>query len=239
MRTSTITPLFLAAATTGIFMHHAQAEDLTSTGAATLLARTQAVNVKCDYLSASEKDDLNTLAAEAELALANKTDVKSTQAALATGRKRGQGANCSEAEQANVRKVLNAALAATQGPADAAAIVEPAVAIAPGVAAPLAVVVTPKKTVVVSAPVIARQKAVEIVAQPLAQPAKKPLAQYAELTARYYKARRCNSMPAASMASFYKTVVSAHYKVLAAYGRPTVAAVMQKAEADANEASCG
>ena len=64
------------------------------------------------------------------------------------------------------------------------------------------------------------------------------LDQYAQLTQKYYLARRCNVMTYGEISSLYKNVVSTHTNVVANFGVAAVRGVMQKSEARAKSGSC-
>ena len=65
------------------------------------------------------------------------------------------------------------------------------------------------------------------------------LATYAAMTERYYRARRCNSMPRQAMNSFYRDIVATHHMMVKTYGVPAVAAVMHQSESTADHQGCG
>ena len=65
------------------------------------------------------------------------------------------------------------------------------------------------------------------------------LQSYAAMTERYYRARRCFSMPLRQMQSFYQDVVATHRVMVKTYGVPAVAAVMHQSESTADHQACG
>ncbi len=65
------------------------------------------------------------------------------------------------------------------------------------------------------------------------------LQSYAVMTERYYRARRCFSMPLRQMQSFYQDVVATHRVMVKTYGVPAVAAVMHQSESTADHQACG
>ena len=101
-----------------------------------LLAKSAVVDSKCNVLTVSERDELSTYVAKAEVAAAEKTTLDVTRSALSAGKKQGQAATCGtgasyEVKQTLVsaREAINAAqeesepseaVAAVQAPAPAA-----------------------------------------------------------------------------------------------------------------------
>jgi hypothetical protein len=65
------------------------------------------------------------------------------------------------------------------------------------------------------------------------------LQSYAEMTERYYRARRCFSMPIGQMKSFYQEIVATHHVMVKTYGVSAVAAVIHKSESTADHQTCG
>lgn len=98
-------------ATTVIFANQQQAlaQDAQARQAIELLARSQALDTKCKFLGDAEHDDLSSLLARAELALAQRTTVSITKQALEQGRTAGQSAACSADEQAQISLILSSA----------------------------------------------------------------------------------------------------------------------------------
>jgi hypothetical protein len=64
------------------------------------------------------------------------------------------------------------------------------------------------------------------------------LQSYAAMTERYYRARRCFSMPLRQMQSFYQDVVATHRVMVKTYGVSAVAAVMHQSESRADQQGC-
>jgi hypothetical protein len=71
-----------------------------------LLAKTMAADIKCQVLSPTERDQLQTFVAQAEIALAEQTNVPTTKAALARGRTTGAKIACDATTAKAVRGVL-------------------------------------------------------------------------------------------------------------------------------------
>ena len=95
-----------------------------------LLAKSAVVDNKCNVLTVSERDELSTYVAKAEVAAAEKTTLEVTRSALSAGKKQGQAAPCGSEASYEVKETLIAAReainAATQ---EEGAQAEPAAAI--------------------------------------------------------------------------------------------------------------
>jgi hypothetical protein len=102
----------LAAAAVLIFSWPALADVETAQQAAQMMARAQALDLKCNFLSFHERDKLSKFTARAELALANRESAEATKAAMKRGREAAQAATCSLNEKVNVQQILAAALQA-------------------------------------------------------------------------------------------------------------------------------
>jgi hypothetical protein len=202
------------------------ADDGQAQKAIELLARSQTVDAKCKFLNVAEHDDLSSLVARAELALAQRTTVDITKQALARGRNAGQNSQCSETEKAELQLILSSAKQAA-AMAPVAPVQEQVVSIKPA----LQLVKPPRiKTVSNTMPVL-KQKT---------SPKKNAgLAQYASITEHYYLALRCGTLSSRKISGLYQTVVSTHEAVLTSFGRTAVATVMQQSEAKANAQNCG
>ena len=205
-----------------IFVSPTLAQTVGASTAAQLLAKTQVVDSKCHYLGSSQHDELSSLVAKAEVALASQSDVATTKSTMAAGRASGRSAVCSDVLKAEVESVLSAALQASQMSGSA---------------------VNPEQ---------ARGSTVTISSQPtpnlqtsepaIAVPKRKfigGLETYAAMTERYYKARRCFSMPRNQMNSFYQEVVATHQVMVKTYGIKAVATVMHQSESSADHQACG
>ncbi len=71
-----------------------------------LLAKTMAADIKCQVLSPNERDQLQTFVAQAEIALAEQTNVPTTKAALERGRVTGGKIACDATTAKAIRGVL-------------------------------------------------------------------------------------------------------------------------------------
>jgi hypothetical protein len=95
-----------------------------------LLAKSTVVDNKCNVLTVSERDELSTYVAKAEVAGAEKTTLAVTRSALASGRKEGQAAPCGTEAGNEVRETLIAAREAINGAEqEKSSVAQPAVVI--------------------------------------------------------------------------------------------------------------
>jgi hypothetical protein len=196
---------------------NARAETVAAETAAHLLAKAYAVDSKCHYLDGASHEELSSLVAKAEVALASQSNVANTKSTMAAGRSAGRSAACSAERQVEVNEVLSAARSASQ-----MAESNPNYSVAPN--ANPALQSTPKIRTAINEP--------------------KPrmnggLQSYAEMTERYYRARRCFSMPMRQMKSFYADIVATHREMVKTYGVSAVAAVMHRSESNADHQGCG
>ena len=74
-----------------------------------LLAKSVVVDNKCNVLTVSERDELSTYVAKAEVAAAEKTTLDVTRSALSAGKKQGQAATCGTEASQEVKQTLIAA----------------------------------------------------------------------------------------------------------------------------------
>jgi hypothetical protein len=232
------------------------------------LAKSMAIDGKCNFLSPADHDKLSILLARAELSLAQKESVTAAKAALAGGRSAAATTTCSETDRAEINSIYeDAKTASTRKPVVAADPVvpvvpkpEPQVAVAAPVKveAPVAVaepapkaiamveavkpaqVMKPAPMAKVKKPVVVALVAPKLVKKSLVvKPVKTSgLATYASLTQKYYLERRCHTMSFKAVSALYTDVVDLHKNSLKNFGRGPVAAAMHSAEADAKAKSC-
>ncbi len=221
---------FLLAATAMLStQQQAFADDAQAQQAIKLLARSESLDLKCNFLKSADRDELTALMARAELAMAKRTSVDITKSAMAIGHASGKNATCTDAEHADLNVILSSAKQAAAQVSvppvqeQVAAIVPPKPAAQP--------LKPPRIKVILNAEAASEPK--------IKSPTKAGLAQYASLTERYYLARRCGSMSAREISGFYQTVINTHQAVLSTFGRNAVATVMQQSETKANAQSCG
>lgn len=202
----------------------ALAEPIAAEQATQLLARSQSLEEKCKFLSAAQRDELSAFVAKAEVAMVARSSVKATKALINVGRAQGKAAACNDAERADIVDIISAAQQATSRKIQT-------------VQAPI-----PNKPVVVATQIEKSKPLFSVFKKPIVEtqpePIKSGLGQYAQLTQRYYLARRCNSMSYGSINSLYKNVVSTHRLVVASFGVPAVRAIMQQSEHQANATHC-
>jgi hypothetical protein len=197
----------------------AYANDASAELAAGLLAKSQAIDTKCKFLTSSEHDEISNLVARAEIALARRESIAATKAVMARNNLAGRNASCSASEHAEVSNILAAAKAAVS-------------------AAPVVVAAKPKPAMVRSTIILAQPKNSIPQAKPMALKPVSGLAQYATITERYYLARRCGNMSSRAITDFYQTVVSTHKQVLSSFGRRAVAGIMHESQSRAGTKSC-
>jgi hypothetical protein len=215
----------------------AYAVELAAEQATELLARSQALNEKCNFFNSVDRDELSGYAARAELALARRESVDITKQILARGRSAAKTTPCSETERAGISEIL---ATAREAAAMAAAAPKPKAA-APVEKVQVAQVVMRPAPVTKSKPDKLRVL-VNVEAEPPKKMLRKQVAglnQYANITERYFTARRCGTMSARAISNFYQTVVASHKQVVSNFGRAAVADVMQQSESKANARSCG
>ncbi len=215
-RTAIFTSIFLVSFST-FSLQQTLATTLAAEQATEMLARAQAIQQKCKFLTASQNEELSSFIAKAEIAMVSKSSTKFTKTIIANGRAQGQKAACSDVERADVIDVIIAAQQATAGNKAAES-----------------------KPVRIEKPILIIPATKKSTSEPKQKPAHADgLAQYAQLTKRYYLARRCNSMSMGSINSLYKSVVATHLNVVSNFGAPAVRNVMQQSEQSANQSSCG
>ncbi len=209
-----------------------QAEAVAADQAMIMLSTSQAVDNKCKFLSSAEHDELLSLVARAELALAARASVQMASFALAKGRAIGQAASCSDSERANLSTVMTAArTAVAQIPVQKLA--------EPQMPATLVTKNAPTKKVAAIIKIKPLQPPPKsVVLKKPVSPNPAALAQYATVTQKYYLARRCGSMSAQGITALYKEVVAIHRSSIENFGKAPVAATMRHAESKANLQSC-
>jgi hypothetical protein len=104
-----ITLPILALPLTALATKPAFAETVGIEHALELLAKSTVVDGKCNILTVSERDELSTYVAKAEVAAAEKTTLEVTLSALSAGKKQGQMAPCGSEASAEVKETLSAA----------------------------------------------------------------------------------------------------------------------------------
>ena len=221
-RTSILTSLLLSTLTMAMPLN-ASAEPIAAEQATELLARSQALEEKCKFLTAAQREELSAFVAKAEVAMVAKSSANSTKSLITIGRAQGKSATCTDAERADLIDIISAAQQATSRKIE---VVQASVANKPNVMATQ--IEKSKPTISVF------KKPIDVKPEPI----KTDFGQYAQLTQRYYLARRCNSMSYGAITGLYKNVVSTHRNVVANFGVPAVRNVMKQSEHKANAAIC-
>ncbi len=205
----------------GTLIASANAEIVSPEQATELLAKSQTIDRKCNFLTAAEHSTLSNLVARAEIALAQQQSVADASAALARGKAAGKTAYCSEEERTEVTSTLSAAqIASAQAAAPAPIIVtaEPALQ-------------TMEKR--------ARKKIEDGVAvKKSKQKTPTTLLSYANLTQHYYLQRRCGTMGSHAINALYKNVVATHQRTVQTFGKVSTAAAMHRAKTLAATKTC-
>jgi outer membrane biosynthesis protein TonB len=246
-------PLLLSA--TQLLPKLALAEGLDPAEATTLLAKSHAINLKCNVLNDSDGQQLRDFVARAEISLAEKASVSTARKAISSGRTAAQTAACDDANRKMVGDVLAAAKTAVERPvvADnkteaakstvpettALAVVEPEPTPLKVVAKPQKPISSPKQIVIIKPPkATARLKTV-----PAAKPVKpvksiSNLSGYAQVAENYYAALKCGTMSRNRMAKLYQNVLASHQQAVATHSPRDVKAMLRNAEARAGGRSC-
>ena len=229
----------------------AQAATMDASEAATLLAKSQAVDVKCGVLAKDLSQTLRGFVAQAEISLAEKASVATARKAITAGRAAGKTSVCDDAAKKLVKDVLAAATAATVAQIeDTTTLTAPKVAVVEPVATPeptpvaLAVATpAPKKPVIVAQPKQLKAKVATIAPVKPIKPAKavkpvKGLNGYALVAEKYYVAVRCGTLSSSRINSLYQTVLVSHRQALSSNRPRDVRNMLKAAEARAGAKSC-
>ena len=244
-------PLLLCAAQIAKPVSWAEAAAMNATEATGLLAKSQAIDVKCSVLAKDQSQNLKDFVARAEISLAEKASVSVARKTIASGRAAGKTAVCDAAATKLVQDVLAAANAAVAAPiADTTTSSQPQTLVAapmveqpqPTVKAVAVVESQPvtKKPVALAKPdkpatktIIAKVEKPVKVAKPV-----KGLNAYAAVAEKYYVATRCGTMSASGISRLYQTVLSNHQEAMASNRPLAVRAMLRAAEARAGNKSC-
>ncbi len=191
-------------------------------GAVKLLSQSASVNGKCNYLSASNHNELNSYLAKAEIAAASMDGTQEARSARKQGARLGKQMACSADSKELVvatldaaRRAMRAALAQKGSQTRKVArrpapYVEKKVRIDP---------LLPRATIVVK---------------------RGSLTRYRKVTAAYYLERRCQHLSRTNAVRFWKRIVSRHNAVLSKYSTAQVAKAKRDAERAANaQGACG
>ena len=228
---------------------YAQAAAMDASEAATLLAKSQAIDVKCGVLAKDLSQTLRSFVAQAEISLAEKASVATARKAIAAGRAAGKTSVCDDAAKKLVNDVLAAATAATVAQIeDTTTVTAPTVAVVEPVATPEPVALAvatpaPKKPIIVAQP---KQLKVKVATIAPVKPAKLPKAVkpvkglngYALVAEKYYVAVRCGTLSSSRINSLYQTVLVNHRQALSSNRPRDVRNMLKAAEARAGAKSC-
>jgi outer membrane biosynthesis protein TonB len=228
------------------------AQALDPAQATILLAKSNVINQKCSVLPSAEGQQLRDFVARAEISLAEKVSVAAARKAIAEGRSQGELAACDESNRKSVNDVLAAANTASQmavatatpeKPAEPKKPITATVAVAqPQAPQPKAIVApaAPKQAVILKPKkVVAPVKTAEPVRIIKPLKIKDKLQGYSKVAETYYSAMKCRSLDRDQMAKLYENVLQSHKEALANNRPRDVKAMLQSAEARANERSCG
>jgi hypothetical protein len=235
---------------------YAQAAALEASDAATLLAKSQAIDVKCGVLAKDKSQELRNFVARAEISLAEKASVATARKAITGGRATGKSAACDAAAKKLVNDVFAAATAATAAPIEDATTLkplEPKIAVtvpavkpaepAPALAVAEAESPVLKKPVIIIKPQKPKSKVATVAP---VKPAKtinpvkpvKGLGSYALVAEKYYVAMRCRSLSSSRINSLYQVVLINHRQAMASNRKVDVRNMLRSAEARAGTKSC-
>jgi hypothetical protein len=204
----------LAAATLlGAGSSHGQA--MSSGETARLLARVEAIDGKCRYLSPADHDVLKTFVARAEVAAAGEGGPQEASEAVASGRAEGGSAACSDENARLVRAAYASAQSAASGTRRSRATV----------AAPTSRQMPP----------LQRNRQMEV----WPGPGGDAISRYARRLEAYYLNLRCRYLTRPDAVRFWRSIVEDQRNAARESGLQAVAAVQQRARMVANRSWCG
>lgn len=224
---------------------YAEAAALDASDAATLLAKSQAIDVKCGVLAKDKSQALRNFVARAEISLAEKASVATARKAITGGRATGKAAVCDDAARKLVNDVFAAATAAAAAPIEDATTIKP---LEPKTAVAVPAVKQAEPTVLTKPVMILKPKKLKskvATAAPV-KPAKtikpvkpvKALTSYALVAEKYYVAVRCRSLSSSRINSLYQTVLTNHRQAMASNRKVDVRNMLRAAETRAGNKSC-
>jgi hypothetical protein len=192
---------------------HGQA--LSSGETARLLARVEAIDGKCRYLSPADHDVLKTFVARAEVAAAGEGGPQEASEAVASGRAEGGSAACSDESARLVRAAYASAQSAASGVRRGQA----------AAAAPTSRQMPPPQ----------RNRQMEV----WPGPAGDATSRYARRLEAYYLNLRCRYLTRPDAVRFWQSIVQDQRNAARESGPQAVAAVQQRARVVAGRAWCG
>ena len=257
-------PLLLISAVSSLiaFPNFASAQSMAAVDVTSMLAKSHALDARCNILAEADRQDLMDYLARAEILLAERDSVKAARNAIAKGKAAGGDGACGPEQEKFVRDILAAARASTAAEPPVQEAAEPPSAapqplppkqveaslnsipkLRQAVAEPKPVAeikTTKKKAVPVSGLAVARLAKPKPAALALA-PKKKTsssLNAYAGLATRYYVELKCRSMSGPAVKKLYANVLANHKQAVAENGPSAVRSVLRGAEARANARNC-
>jgi len=207
-----------AVALAGADAGHGQA--MSSGETARLLARVEAINGRCGFLSPADHDVLKTFVARAEVAAAGEGGPQEASEAVASGRAEGSAASCNEQSARLVRSAYAAARNAASGTRRGQS----------AVAAPPAPPLPPPQA----------NRRMEAWPEPQPQPGGgSAINRYGRRLEAYYLDLRCRHLTRPDSVRFWRSIVQDQRDAARESGSYAVAAVQQRARALASRAWCG
>jgi hypothetical protein len=189
----------------------ALAGELTAVQGLQILAKAQAADRRCHFLSAAEHDELASYQSRAEIASAGLMPPKEVGAAIADGKAQGKAAPCDETTRSDVTDTLTAARQAVAS-ADHSAGRRP-----PRVASP-----DPVRQV-----------------KPSGSGGAVSLATYRGVLKPYFVDLRCHELDGRAAKSYWNAIVRLRTELLARYGKPAVSSAQVAARNSAAGVGCG
>ncbi len=200
-------PLLAGAWIVGTGSMNAAVQEFGASQAVEILARSESIDARCRYLSASEHQELQDYVAKAEVAAAGSAGAERASDAIRAGSAAGKTAKCNRLSEITVRATMDAARRAV------AANMEPA-----------------------SAPVKKKRRAKKIrTSAPTNGTVRMSgsAARYRRLAAAYYVERRCQHLSHAQAVDFWRRIVNLHNRVLTTHGPDALSAAKSQAIAHA------
>ena len=243
-------PLLICATQLTNSLSMAQAANMNPAEATALLAKSQAIDVKCSILQKVQSQALRDFVARAEISLAEKASVSVARKAISGGRADGKTAVCDATANKLVNDVLAAANAAIAAPIQEAKTPSaPIVADTAPVANAIAIAepepaLQTKKPLVLAKPQQLQKAKVKAASVKFEKPIKvvkpvKGLSGYAAVAEKYYVASRCGTMSPAGISRLYQTVLINHQQAIANNRPGDVRNMLRAAQSRAGAKSCG
>jgi hypothetical protein len=213
-------PAMIAVAVVMLFgadSSHGQA--LSSGETARLLARVEAIDGKCRYLSPADHDALKTFVARAEVAAAGEDGPQEASGAVASGRAEGGSAACNNESARLVRSAYASAQSAASGTRRRAAVAAPSYR---------------------QMPPPQRNEQMEAWPEPQPEPGSgSAINRYGRRLEAYYLDRRCRHLTRPDSVRFWQSIVQDQRNAARESGSYAVAAVQQRARMVASRSWCG